>query len=146
MITKLTTERAGSVALTLLPLTVVENLAGVDTELSITYAATDATVTPPSEMLSVEDPVLIMTATIVPSEFLKAATLVLAGAPEVATRTALGLMYRENIANAQRTPEGVTTVLEPEPVSVTRPAASLLACAPIGVTLVQVDQGEKGAC
>jgi hypothetical protein len=44
----------------------------------------------PSETLSVAEPVLIITTTVVPSVFLKAATLVFEGAPEVATRTALG--------------------------------------------------------
>jgi len=91
---------------------------------------------PAREALSVVEPELMKTTTIVPSAFLKAATSVLVGVPVVATRTASGLIYRENIANAQRIPEGVTTVDEPEPVSVTRPAALLLACAPIFLTLI----------
>ena len=47
---------------------------------------------PPRETLSVDEPVLIMTTAIVPSVFLKAATLVLEGVPDVATRTASGLI------------------------------------------------------
>jgi hypothetical protein len=47
---------------------------------------------PPRETLSVDEPSLIITTAIVPSVFLKAAILVLEGAPEVSTRTASGLI------------------------------------------------------
>jgi hypothetical protein len=71
------------------------------------------------------------TTAMVPSVFLKAETTVLAGAPEAPTLTASGLTYLENIAKAHKLPDGVTTVDEPEPVKVTRPAALLFAWAPI---------------
>jgi hypothetical protein len=39
-------------------------------------------------------------------------------------------------------PEGVTTVDEPEPVRVTRPAALLSACAPIFLRSIYIEQEE----
>jgi hypothetical protein len=47
---------------------------------------------PAREALSVVEPELMKTTTIVPSAFLKAATSVLVGVPDVATRTASGLI------------------------------------------------------
>jgi hypothetical protein len=47
---------------------------------------------PAREALSAVEPVFMKTTTIVPSVFLKAATSVLVGVPDVATRTASGLI------------------------------------------------------
>jgi hypothetical protein len=47
------------------------------------------------------------------------------------------------MAKAQRMLEGVTTVDEPEPVRVTRPAALLSACAPIFLRSAYIEQ-ERG--
>jgi hypothetical protein len=52
----------------------------------------DEIVPPPRETLCELAPELIITVTTEPSAFLKAATWVLGGAPEVAIRTASGLM------------------------------------------------------
>lgn len=69
---------------------------------------------------------LIATTTNEPSVFLKAPTLTLLGEPEVLTRTALGRIKRENMANAQRLPDASTV----DPFNVTRAAALLFDCAP----------------
>lgn len=77
-------------------------------------------------MVSLFPLLLIATATIEPSVFLKAPTLTLLGEPEVLIRTASGRMKRENMAKAQRVPDACTV----DPFSVTRAAALLFDCAP----------------
>jgi hypothetical protein len=44
------------------------------------------------------------------------------------------------MAKAQRIPEGVTTVVDPDPVRATSPAALLLACVPISLMLIHIEQ------